>query len=153
MSSFRTAPGWFALANMSERGEIRNIERKQQINSFKNIRYGNITPTDIDGLIEYQDKAYVIFEIKYGNAELPKGQRKAIQRLVTDAGKANKKALAIIAEHHVDDTRQPVDVSQCDVREVFLSSEKERKWRKPNHSMKLKECIDLFITKIVDSAL
>lgn len=136
---------------MIERGEIRNVERKQQINNFKDIRYGNITPTDIDGIIEYKDKAYIIFEIKYGNTKLPYGQRLAIQRLVVDIGKANKKVLAIIAEHHVDNTQQQVDASSCDVREVLLSTERE--WREPNHAMKLRECIDLFITKIVDSPL
>lgn len=136
---------------MIERGEIRNIERKQQINNFKNIRYGNITPTDIDGIIEYKDKGYVVFEIKYRDTELPRGQRLAIQRLVTDVGKANKKALAIIAEHNVDNAEQQVDVSVCDVREVFLSTERE--WREPNHAMKMGECIYLFITKIVDIPL
>jgi hypothetical protein len=46
------------------RGVIQNVGRKQQINDFSELRFGNITPTDMDGCIEYKDKAYIfIFHV------------------------------------------------------------------------------------------
>jgi len=40
------------------RGKIEHRDRARQIRDFSNLRYGNITPTDIDGLIEYQNKCF-----------------------------------------------------------------------------------------------
>jgi hypothetical protein len=48
---------------------IQNVGRKQQINDFSELRFGNITPTDMDGCIECKDKAYIFIEIKYMNKE------------------------------------------------------------------------------------
>lgn len=125
------------------RGVIKHIARAQQINSFKNIRYGNITPTDLDGAIEYHDKCWVFFELKYNNAPISYGQKLALERLVNDTAKNNKKSIAIIADHYVNDTNKEVDAADCVVREIYLSNEK--KWRGVVRKMSLKECVDAFI--------
>ena len=75
---------------MNERGVINNIQRAQQINDFSNLLYGKITPTDIDGMIEYRGKLYIFFEIKYKDKDMPFGQRLALERLVKDLTYANK---------------------------------------------------------------
>lgn len=72
------------------RGKIQYRERRKQLVDFSGIRIGNITPTDCDGLIEYHDKAYIIFEIKYRDAEVPHGQRLALQRSIDDFKRAGK---------------------------------------------------------------
>ncbi len=100
------------------------------------LLYGKITPTDIDGLIEYRDKAYILLEVKYRDVELPHGQRLAIERIVKDTAKAGKKSIAIVAEHDVGDTNQQVDVADCIVREIYLFSEKQ--WRETNRSCEQK---------------
>ena len=95
------------------RGEIINIERARQINNFKNMRYGKITPTDMDGLIEYHNKAYVFIEVKYGDKDLPFGQRLALERLVKDTSSKDKQSIAIVCEHQVDNTENQIDVADC----------------------------------------
>ena len=122
------------------RGTIRNIGRKQQINDFSGLRFGNITPTDIDGIIEYKNKAFVIIEVKYGDAELPYGQRLCVERMVSDL---SKPALAIIAEHSVCDENESIDVSKCNVREIYLCNEK--KWRPPKRSFSVRELCEKFL--------
>ena len=122
------------------RGQIKNIARKQQINDFSGLRYGNITATDMDGVIDYHDRKYIFFEVKYGNAELPYGQRLCIERLVCDIGKPS---ICIIAEHNVSDTNKPVDVGKCKVREIYLNTEK--KWRPPKRSFLVRELCDAFL--------
>jgi hypothetical protein len=131
---------------MNEQGKIRHVERAQQINDFSGLRYGTITPTDLDGVIELHDKGYIIHEVKYRNAEVPYGQRLCLQRMVKDFVKAGKKAIAIIVEHYVDDTSEPVDNAECNVREIFTTNkEGEWEWRPTKTPFKLKQLTDAFI--------
>ena len=129
------------------RGEIHHIERAQQINSFKNMKYGKITPTDMDGMIEYKNKAYIFLEVKYKDKTLPFGQKLALERLVKDTS-INKYSIAIVCEHYIDDTRKQIDVADCNVRELYLSG--ENKWRPPAIAMTVRELINLFIENIVE---
>lgn len=128
---------------MSERGRIIFKERAQQINDFSGLQYENITPTDIDGLIEYHDKAYVIFEVKYDDKEVPWGQKLAIQRLIDDTAIAGKNSIALIIDHYVHDTGQSVNVADCYVREYYWW--KDKQWLPPKHKLTVKQCIDGFL--------
>lgn len=50
----------------------------KQLIDFKGCAVdGGMYPTDIDGVIEYKDSKYIIFEVKYGDSEIPIGQRLA----------------------------------------------------------------------------
>jgi len=129
------------------RGIIQNIARAQQINSFKNLQYGKITPTDMDGCIEYKNKAYIFLEVKYKDKELPFGQKLAIERLVNDTS-VKKISLAIICEHYIENPQEQVDVATCNVRELYFSSEKI--WRPPIKVMSVRKLIDLFIYSVVE---
>ena len=92
---------------------------------------GYIYPTDIDGLIEYKDSEYIIFEVKLSGAEVPMGQRLALQRMVDDFTKVGKQAVALICEHTV-----------CKVREIYYGEEK--KWRAPTSEITVREAVDSF---------
>lgn len=124
-----------------KRGEIYNVERKQQINDFSNMLYGTITPTDIDGLIEYKNLAYIFFEVKYKDTELPLGQKIALERLIIDLNKANKPSICIIAMHFVSDVKVKIDVSTCIVRKIF---DMNFRWRDPKYKT-VKKTIEKFI--------
>lgn len=125
------------------RGKIKHIERAQQINNFEQLRYGNITPTDIDGLIEYKNKAYVIFEIKYQEARAPYGQKLAMERFVDDVTSNRKQAVAFICEHQVHNTNNSVNAAECMVRELYMKP--YGCWKPMKKPMNLKEAIDIFI--------
>lgn len=107
------------MDSKNNRGVINHRERARQINDFRNLIYGSITPTDIDGLIEYQNKAYILIEIKYDDAEMPGGQRKALIRMIDDFTKAGKKSILIVAEHYISNWEQDVDVAACMVRKYY----------------------------------
>lgn len=102
------------------RGVIQFRDRARQIINFKNIRFGNITPTDCDGEIEYKNKAWIFFEIKYRDAELPRGQKLALERKVNDMNRAQKSAVCFVAEHYIDDSSVDVNAANCIVREFYL---------------------------------
>lgn len=114
--------------NDSNRGTIQNRDRARQIIDFGGIRYGNITPTDIDGLIEFKAiRTYAIFEFKLKGADLPKGQKLALEEMVNDFEKAGKYACLFVCEHNVEDTNQDIVAAETIVTGMYCDG----RWRKP----------------------
>lgn len=125
------------------RSRIINPGRMKQLVDFKGLGVdGYIYPTDIDGLIEYKDSEYIIFEVKLSGAEVPMGQRLALQRMVDDFTKVGKQAVALICEHTVWDSDKPVVAAWCKVREIYYGEEK--KWRAPTNEITVREAVDSF---------
>lgn len=91
------------------KGIIRDREAARQIRDFSGMLYGTITPTDIDGLIEFKNKCYVLFEEKYKVAKLPRGQELALERISDDLGKV-KPTLFIVATHETEPDKD-IDVA------------------------------------------
>ena len=122
---------------MVERGVIRNRHYATQIRDFSGLRYGNITPTDGDFEIEYQNICWVFGELKHCAAALPNGQRLALERKCDDMSNV-KPTLLIVASHNTDGD---IDVANTTVTEFRF----ERKWRMPANSITTKELIDRFL--------
>ena len=125
------------------RGAIQFRERRKQLIDCSGLRIGKITPTDCDGLIEYHSKAYVLFELKLRDAEVPRGQLIALERAIDDWRQARKFALLIIAEHNVDNPEKDIDAAKCNVRSWYGG-----KWRQPDAPVTLKDLIDKFIAYV-----
>lgn len=88
------------------KSRINNPQRMKQLIDFQGLAVDEyIYPTDVDGLIEYKDSEYIIFEVKYGDAEVPFGQKLALQRMVDDFTKTGKQAVVFVCEHTV---RNPI---------------------------------------------
>ena len=125
------------------RGVINNRERAKQIRDFSGLQYANkITPTDIDGMIEFGDKAFVFMELKFGNKDLPYGQRLALERLTDNMENAGKFSIAIIATHNAD-VYFDIDVAECYVTERRIN----KQWKIAHHET-VKEMIDKFLKLI-----
>ena len=125
--------------------EIKNRRRMKQIVNFQNIRIGaKGMPTDCDGLIEYRNRGYVMFEIKHGAKELPFGQELALVRMCDDFARIGKPAVFIVAEHDVDDPEIDIDAASCLVRKFYFRG----KWYTPPKPVTLKEKIDRFINYV-----
>jgi hypothetical protein len=133
------------LSINDNRGKIIHIARKQQILDFSGVRYENITPTDIDAVIEYKNRAYIFIEVKYLDAKLPYGQMLAIERLVNDTS-LKKHSFAIIAKHEIHDVDEHVKLSDCVVRQIYY----KRQWHDYlKYERDVKSVIDGFICKVV----
>ena len=107
---------------MQIKGEINNRERAQQQRDYSGLLLGNITPTDIDGIIEYKNKGYIILELKHGDAKLPFGQRLALERLTDDLQRSGKPTICIIASHETNNTNIDIDVANSHMQEVRFKS-------------------------------
>ena len=87
---------------------------------FSGLALGDgIYPTDIDGLIEYHNSLYIIFEIKYLNPYVPGGQRVALERAADDFAKAGKSAVVFVATHDIQDPYADIDASMCVVQKYY----------------------------------
>ena len=129
--------------NVEERGVYQNENRGRQLLLFDGLRYGNITPTDIDGLIEYKNHLWIVYEAKMTGKDVPRGQRLALERFIADVRAANKHGIAMIVEHDVKDTGEDIHLRDCNVREIITTE--NLIWRPPKHEITVKEITDKFI--------
>lgn len=103
------------------RGLIQNRERARQIIAYNGLQFKRrITPTDIDGFFEYDDKVFVFYEMKYGKAQPPKGQLLALKRIVEAITESGRKAALFICSHSVDDTDQDIDAANTIVTLLYM---------------------------------
>jgi hypothetical protein len=115
---------------MDERGVIKNRALKNQVADMSGLRWGNITPTDIDAFLDFGDKLFVLIEGKFGGAVVQQGQMLAIQRLCDSAHYPPRRfSFAIIADHYTPDGND-IDFANMIVRTVRFNG----KWISPAQS-------------------
>lgn len=100
------------------RGVIRNREAAKRLRDYSGLRWGSITPTDIDAFLDFRNEAFVVIEAKRAGAKMPYGQGLALERLV-NALSATKRALLVIAEHACEAENQDIDIGACTVSRYF----------------------------------
>lgn len=126
---------------MAERGAICNRQLAMQIRDFTGLRFGKITPTDIDGFLEFGDRLFVFIEGKRTGAPLSFGQALALARL-TDACHCPPRrfAVAIIVDH--PPSEEDIDYATATVRSYRWGGE----WRNPmQKAVTLRAAIDRFL--------
>jgi len=123
---------------------IQSRQRAKQLVSFEGMELGaRIWPTDFDAVIEWKDKAWLLFEVKHGGKDVPTGQRLALERFVQDVWRGGKNVVAAIVEHAVDDPSQDVLLAGCVVRGVYVGG--EFCWRATRRRMTASELMDAYI--------
>jgi hypothetical protein len=124
-----------------QRGKIVNRQYAAQLRNFSGLLFGKnntITPTDIDGLIEYENKGFIFIEAKYGKTDIPYGQKLALQRLVDNL---KKQSILFVARHNSDGD---IDMANAIVTEYYYQGG----WREFDRPFTLKQCIDAFIDRL-----
>lgn len=129
---------------MIERGKIITPDRAKQIRDFSGLLFGTITPTDLDGLIEYHGRGYVIYEVKLSGTQILDGQRLALARLTDDLERARRPALCIIATHNTTDVAEPIDVANA----IVLEYRYRRRWRRFKDMHTARELTKWFLDRL-----
>jgi hypothetical protein len=122
-----------------QRGVIHYRQRSRQIVNFAGLIYGKITPTDIDGAIDFKNKCAVYIEYKYRDTPIQYGQRIFLERQVQNS---NKPAICIVARHNMPQERD-IDGAQAVVSEYFTG----KAWHVPKSQYTVKRMIDEFVAK------
>lgn len=123
-------------------GLIRNLAFTRQRADFSGLRFGSITPTDIDGLIEFGGRCCVFMETKHGDADLPFGQRLALER-VCDAWGA--KGIVLVMRNSVKLEAPTYDIAALPVVEY----RHDGKWLTTSGARPCVEWIERFASKLV----
>lgn len=132
--------GWLKFAmNNTQPSLIRHREWAAVLKDFSGLRYGKITPTDIDAFIDFQDKAFIFVEAKYGSSCIPTGQALALQRLCDACRKAGKESVLFIVEHTTK-TGEMIDLANLPIRTMRWRD----KWIPLNKEYNLREGIEFF---------
>lgn len=124
---------------MTERGVIRNREYAKQLKDFSGLRYGKITPTDIDGFMDFGDRLFVVIEGKHAGAALQTGQRMALERLVDACHNPPRRIAVCLIVDHYEGQSEDVDYARCTVRAMRWNG----KWTQPmQRGISLRQAID-----------
>jgi hypothetical protein len=127
-------------------GRLNNKERYFQETDYSGLRVGNMTPTDLDGLLEYSNIAYMFFEVKYVGKSMPAGQKLALEHLAMDLTRAGKKTVVLIVEHEIENTNDIIPVGDCNVREVLFGC--QGFWRVPKYALTAREAMLSFVNLV-----
>lgn len=104
------------------RGKIQNPEQKRQLMDFSGLKYGKITPTDIDGFIEMKNKLFVFYEFKNKAAKQPYGQQLAETNLIDALRLAGKEAVMILCRHNQNNFEKEINAASCIVEKYYYNS-------------------------------
>ena len=126
-----------------ERGKIRHRERARQLRDFTGLRWGTITPTDIDGFIDFNNRLFVYIETKYSEVDVSYGQKLALARQCDAAAAAGIIATVLIVEHDTP-AKQDIDVAACPVREYRWDGQ----WEEPCSPITCRGAIDKLRAKV-----
>jgi hypothetical protein len=126
---------------------IRNREYGAQVRDFSGLCIGTITPTDVDMLIEYHGRYFIFAETKYGDMDLPFGQRLALERLCDATEGGNRPSILFVTSHHAG-TDMDIDMAHTIVTEYRYRGE----WRTPPEIITLNDAVASFIKKQEDKA-
>lgn len=131
---------------MAAKGEIENPDYALQVRDFTGLRWMNITPSDLDAMVEYHDKAWVIIEMKHINSDgCSDGQELMLQRLYTDLKKSGKAVLLVYARNSIEPP-YPIPYALCLVEKYKYNDETVYP-----EDMTVKKLIDSFLRKIDES--
>lgn len=136
---------------MTEQGVIHSPDRARQLILFEgcNVKNTKITPTDIDALIEYHDKTWILIEVKTDGKQVDQGQETMIRRFIADSAKAGKQSIYIIADHTITNPPEDIYLKDCIVRDICVYEDKNVNIRPPRTpNMTVKQCYDQWIDYI-----
>ena len=66
---------------------IRNRNKVKQVIDFTGVQNGNMHPSDIDAVLEFDNEVLILIEVKYKFNSIPTGQRLLLERLSKDLKK------------------------------------------------------------------
>lgn len=102
-----------------KRGQVANVVRATQWRDYSGLRFErNITPTDIDGSLDFDGKLFVMLEYKFKGTPLSHGQRIHLESHTKAINSGDKKAACLICEHETP-ANQPIDGASAIVTEYL----------------------------------
>ena len=103
---------------------IRNDTFLQQIKDFSGLKFDSISPTDIDGFLDFGNKLFVFIETKFGDSQLQYGQRLALERLCDATHNPPSRNSIVLITRHDTQAGEKIDLAES----VVLQYRFDKKW-------------------------
>ena len=128
--------------NKKMRGTFKNKKKAKRIHDFRGLRWDNITPTDIDLCLDFQDTSFVFGEGKTRGASWEHGQRLALTRVVDACAKGGRRAVLLLWE-------DPPGYDDVVVKnQIVKESYRNEKWNCHGYvDLTMKQAIDKFLNE------
>jgi len=104
---------------------IRNIGQVKQAMNFAGLEYAAIHPSDIDAVIEINDKYIILMELKRKGNSIPVGQRLLLERIADKF----EYGWVLFIEHDTNNTNESIDLMNAVVTQVYFRN----KWYNTNN--------------------
>jgi len=99
---------------------IRNSKLVRQTIDFSGVENGNIHPSDIDFVFEFDKQILILGEVKRRYNKIPKGQEYLLTRIVDRWGDAG---LILKVEHEHNDENVDIPLKGCFVTRRYLNGQ------------------------------
>lgn len=116
---------------------IHNRDYASQLKIFAGLKWGAISPTDIDGFLDFGDRLFVFVEVKHGEGMPPKGQRIALERVCDACVAPNRFSVVLIASHTSSEDIIVKDLQVSRYRWNY-------RWIEPNTSLTVEQAVNRF---------
>jgi len=97
---------------------IKYNKRIKQVLDFRGVGNSKIHPTDIDAVLEFDNKYLILFEIKLKGVPNSIGQELVFKRIVDCWEKTNGNAFIIYCEHNTD-PQEIVSMENTTVNRIY----------------------------------
>ena len=91
---------------------IRNSNQVKQVIDFTGIQNGKIHPSDIDAVLEFNNDALILIEVKRKGNRIPTGQRLLLER-ISDSWHNQEKAIVLKVTHTFKDDTRDIPLEEC----------------------------------------
>ena len=111
---------------------IKNRNRVRQVLDFTGVQNGNMHPSDIDAVLEFDGKYLILIEVKFKGTEIPTGQKLLLERIAESGSVIRaKEAVVLKVEHDFKDDSKNIPLDKCIVTELWAKTKKWEKLKTP----------------------
>ena len=97
---------------------IKYKNRIKQVLDFTGVGDSKIHPSDIDAILEFDNKYLIIFEVKLKGVQVPVGQKILFERLADCWQEKNGEAFVVYCEHETE-TSEIINMVNTTVKKVY----------------------------------
>ena len=95
---------------------IKNRDRVKQVIDFTGVQNKKMHPSDIDAVLEFNNEALILMEVKYQYHKIPIGQRLLLERI---ADRWGDKSIVLKIEHTFNNDKLNIPLEKCFVTRIY----------------------------------
>jgi len=107
---------------------INDSNKVRQVIDFTGVQNGKMHPSDIDAVLEFDNRILILMEVKYKYSPIPKGQKILLERICDAWQTDEREGIVLKIEHDFENSEVNVPLDRCFITGRYYK--KEWKWFK-----------------------